>query len=251
MSGAFAKRSIAWGIALTLVVLPVVGLMQGWLASQRWPLRTLSVRAPLRHVSAAQLRATVLPLLHKGFFATDLDDVQHAVAALPWVDSVEARKRWPDTLVLTVAERQPFAHWNGDQLISRKGHLFSVPDAAGLRGLPRLSGPPDRLSEVVDFYLKAAREVAAVTRRQVTGVTLSGRDSWALHMRDGADIVIGGTAAQARLKRFLDAYPVLMRGRTQSFVYADLRYSNGFAVRWPSPAAAPASPAGAGGHPST
>nr|WP_240922240.1 cell division protein FtsQ/DivIB [Oleiagrimonas sp. C23AA] len=242
---------MAWSIAVLLVVLPVVGLMQGWFASKRWPIRELTVQAPLRHVSAATLRGVVMPLLGKGFFATDLDDVQKAVAALPWVASVEARKRWPDTLVLTVSERQPFAHWNDDELISRKGRLFSAPGAAALGGLPSLRGPDDRMLEVVDFYLDAAREVASVTRRQVSGVTLSGRDAWTLHMHDGADIVIGGTDPQARLKRFLDVYPTLMRGRQQSFVYADLRYSNGFAVRWPQPAAATDQPATAGGHPST
>ncbi len=31
-----------------------------------------------------------------------------------------------------------------------------------------------------------------------------------------------------------------MRGRSDGFVYADLRYSNGFAVRWPDAPAAPA-----------
>jgi cell division protein FtsQ len=50
-----------------------------------------------------------------------------------------------------------------------------------------------------------------------------------------------GDRAQAgkRLRRFLDVYPQVMAGHDATFAYADLRYTNGFAVRWPE-AAAPA-----------
>ena len=37
MKGAAATRIVAWGIAITLVALPVVGVMQGWFAAGRWP----------------------------------------------------------------------------------------------------------------------------------------------------------------------------------------------------------------------
>ena len=74
-----------------------------------------------------QIRAAVQPRLGKGFFALDLDAVQKAVAALPWVESVEARKRWPDTLELRIYERQPFARWNEKRLISRQGMVFDAP----------------------------------------------------------------------------------------------------------------------------
>jgi hypothetical protein len=86
----------------------------------------------------------VRPRLGKGFFALDLDAVQKAVAALPWVESVEARKRWPDTLVLRIYERQPFARWNEKQLVSRQGALFSVADADHGDRLARLVLADDR-----------------------------------------------------------------------------------------------------------
>jgi cell division protein FtsQ len=71
----------------------------------------LELRAEYAHVSAEQIRAAVSNHLGKGFFALELADVQDAVAKLPWVERVEARKHWPDTLSLTVYERRPFARW--------------------------------------------------------------------------------------------------------------------------------------------
>ena len=129
--------------ALTLVALPIVGVLNGWFASERWPVTRLAVRAEFEHVSAEQIRAAAEPGLGQGFFAMQLDQVRDAVARLPWVERVEARKRWPDTVELVVYEQQPYAHWSGGRLVNRTGQLFSVPGGELLQGLPRLAGPDD------------------------------------------------------------------------------------------------------------
>ena len=60
MKGAVALRFAAWIIAITLVALPVVGVLQGWFASDRWPVRELQVHATFSHVTATQVR-TAMP----------------------------------------------------------------------------------------------------------------------------------------------------------------------------------------------
>ena len=92
MKGPVPLKWMAWGIALTLVALPIVGVLNGWFASQRWPVRKIELRAEYAHVSAEQIRATVENHLARGFFAVQLTDVQKAVGQLPWVERVEARK---------------------------------------------------------------------------------------------------------------------------------------------------------------
>lgn len=237
-------RLVAWCLAIALVALPIVGVLRGWFAAGRWPVTQLTVQAEFKHVSAADIRAAVRPRLGKGFFALDLDAVQKAVAALPWVESVEARKRWPDTLQLRIYERQPFARWNDKQLISRQGLVFDAPGAAELSNLPDLRGPDARLAEVVSFYAET-RKAFAGTHLQINGVALTERGSWSISTATGARIVIGDRdQAGRRLHRFLDVYPQLMAGHTDGFAYADLRYTNGFAVRWP-----PAATTNAGGSP--
>jgi cell division protein FtsQ len=232
-----AIRLAAWCLAIALVALPVVGVLRGWFAADRWPVTRLTVQAEFKHVKAEQVRAAVLPRLGKGFFALDLDAVQKAVAALPWVESVEASKRWPDTLLLRIYERQPFARWNDKQLISRQGQVFSVPADELSSDLPSLHGPDDHLAEVVGFYADA-RKAFAGTHLQITGVSLTERGSWSLVAADGARIILGDREQAARrLRRFLDVYPQVVANHADGFAYADLRYTNGFAVRWTPPAA--------------
>jgi len=243
-------RLAAWCLAIALVVLPIIGVLNGWFAADRWPVTQLTVQAEFKHVSAEQIRAVVQPRLGKGFFALNLDAVQNAVAALPWVESVEASKRWPDTLLLRVYERQPFARWNSDQLISREGKVFTVPNAADYNQLPDLHGPDDHLAEVVSFFADAQKAFLG-THLKISGVTLTERGSWSVATASGAQIVVGDrNQAGRRLSRFLDVYPQMVAGHDQGFVYADLRYTNGFAVKWPQATAAPTAPT-AGGMPRT
>ena len=243
MRGALILRLTAWAIALTLVALPLVGLLNGWFAADRWPVRQLQIEAEFGHVGTEQVRAAAAGELDAGFFALDLPALQRRVAELPWVQKVEARRRWPDTVVVRVYEQQPYAHWSGGRLIGRDGSLFQVPGADTLQGLPHLSGPDERLSEVLAFYAEVQRLLRG-SQLAVARVDLSGRGAWTLGLDNGAELVLGvGDEVRARLKRFVAVYPRLAASHAGSFLSADLRYSNGFAVKWapaaPAPSASP------------
>jgi len=239
MSSRFVLKLLAWTIALTLVALPIVGVLNGWFAVDRWPVRYLEVEAEYNHVSAEQIRATASTHLGTGFFALKLEDVRAAVAALPWVEAVQARKRWPDTLVLTVRERQPFARWGERRLVGRDGALFTAPGAESIQGLPQLDGPDDDVGEVVDFYTKTQQALAG-SGLVLSGVSVSGRGSWKLALVGGAEIMLGHEQVEARVQRFLDVLPRLSSEHAGGFQRADLRYANGFAIQWAAPAPVPA-----------
>jgi cell division protein FtsQ len=231
MKGGVVAKLLAWGIALTLVALPILGVLNGWFASDRWPVTRLSVNAEFNHVSAEQIRAAAQSQLGKGFFALDLDDVRDAVAKLPWVERAEVRKRWPDTVDLLIYEQQPYARWGGQRLVNRQGRLFSVAGAEGLQGLPRLAGPDDRLDDVLRFYADSQREFSG-SGLVIDAVTLSPRGGWRIELVSGTVIELGRTDAQPRLQRFLDVWPRLAGSHPQSPAYVDLRYANGFSMRW-------------------
>lgn len=243
MNSASLPRLLAWGLALTLVALPIIGVLNGWFAAERWPVRYVRVEAEFAHLSAEQIRATAVVHLTDGFFAVKLDEVQRAVAALPWVEKAEARKHWPDTIELRVVEQQPLARWRSDRLINRSGALFAVPGTEGLQGLPLLAGPDNQLAAVIEFYSHSQHDFIG-SGLNVTGVELSDRGSWKLALSNGAEIVLGREQAAPRLRRFLAVLPRLLAARG-NFERADLRYSNGFAITWPTvslPVALPKKP---------
>jgi cell division protein FtsQ len=241
MNSRFVLKVLAWAIALSLVLLPVIGVLNGWFAAERWPVKFVEVEAEFDHVSAEQIRGAAATRLGPGFFALKLDDVRAAVATLPWVEKVEARKRWPDTIVLRVSEQRPVARWGAQRLVSAQGDLFSAPGSDTIQGLPLLEGPDDSLDDVVNFYTKCQRAMSG-SGLTLSGAALSQRGSWKLTLVNGSQLMIGRENADSRLQRFLAVYPRLAAGRPgTAFERADLRYTNGFAIQWSSNAPAPTS----------
>lgn len=231
-----AIRVLAWSIALLLVALPVVAILNGWLAAERWPIERLRLTAEYQRVSGEQVRTAVASQIGRGFFAVDLAEVQKSVSALPWVERVEVRKRWPDLIEITVHEHRAFARWGTDRLLSDHGALFTAPGLESVQGLPELEGPDASVQDVVSLY-GAAQKIFEGTSLNVRGVKLSARGSWSITMQGGERIVIGRAEPQPRLQRLVRYLPTLLSGQARAFDRIDLRYTNGFAVHWLDPVA--------------
>jgi cell division protein FtsQ len=224
-------RLVAWLLALALVTLPVVAVIQGWVGAERWPLRTLRVVGDLERVDAARLRATVMPHARRGFFAVRLEDAQAAVAALPWVESAEVRKQWPDVLIVRVEEHRPFAWWGDDRLLSERGRLFPAENVAVPKGLPRFEGPVSRSKDLVALY-NEARALFAPVGIDVQALRIDARGSWSMTLSNGAELLLGRDDARLRLARFARLLPQLQAQDPRTLARADLRYTNGFALTW-------------------
>src|ERR1700676_5281730 len=84
----------------------LVGLLAGGLAALSWtldrPMRVISMDGSFQRVSPGQIEKAVAPFAHAGFMSADLDAIQHAIEALPWVDHARVQRRWPGSLHVTV-----------------------------------------------------------------------------------------------------------------------------------------------------
>jgi cell division protein FtsQ len=233
-------RILAWTFAIVLVALPVVAVLNGWIAGERWPMRSLAVTGEFRQVDEAAVREAVLPMVQQGFFAVDLDQVRDAVARLDWVERVEVRKRWPDRLEVSLAEHTPVARWPDGRMLSEDGKLFAAPEGAGA-GLPLFEGPEARASELMSFH-SLARPLFLPLGLRVDTVALSARGSWSLLLDDGTVIEAGRGDPQSRLARFARMLPKIRAADPRLLVRADLRYTNGFTLVWQDAPAPPATP---------
>ena len=226
-------RLFAWLLALALVTLPVVAVIQGWAGAERWPLRTLRVVGNLERVDDRQLQAALTPHAQRGFFAVRLADAQAAVAQLPWVERAEVRKQWPDVLVVHVIEHRPFAWWGKDRLLSERGRIFPSKGVTVPQGLPRFDGPESRSADLVALY-NESRAMFAAGGLDVRTLRIDPRGSWSLTLSNGTELLIGRDDAKLRLARFARLLPQLLAQKGQPLARADLRYTNGFALRWAS-----------------
>ena len=72
----------------------------------------------------------------------------------------------------------------------------------------------------------------APTGLRVAGVTLDDRRAWRLQTDSGFALELGRADTRRRLQRFVQAWPSVFIDRVDELQRVDLRYSNGFSVRW-------------------
>ena len=232
-----ALRVMAWSLALILAVLPVVAVLNGWFANDRWPIERLSVEAEYRRVDENAIRQAVQPHVARGFFAVDLEAVRTSVASLAWVATVDVRKRWPNALEITIREHRPFARWGEGFLVSVEGQVFEAPSGAPEQ-LPVMDSPRERLSEALSFYQQAEPLVRELGQ-PLEMVRLSPRGSWSLRLGANSRLMIGRAEPLTRLREVWPLLVKVVHADPRPLLRADFRYGNGFALRW-GEASAPA-----------
>jgi cell division protein FtsQ len=202
------------------------------------PVRTVIVDGSPAHVDTDAVSAALEGRIGGNFFGLQLADVRRELAKLPWVHRVEARREWPDRIVVRLEEHRALGRWADGRLVSTEGELFEADSDAPL---PRLAGPAGTEREVTRRYL-AFRELVAPLDAEPTHVTLSPRYAWQVRLANGLVLELGRDQArqslEERVARFVAAYPRAAAHLNQRIGYVDLRYPNGFAIRLPEAPAA-------------
>lgn len=221
-----------------LAVAVVGGAAAGWLKlmdPQTLPVKQVQLEAPFLHVTREELHQALKPVAKGGFFNVDVDAVTAAVEALPWVHSAEVQRVWPDTLHVTVNEQKALARWSNKALVNEQGEIFAPPAATFPDGLVELQGPEMTVGQMaVEF--RQFRETLERAQLQMNRVVLSPRRAWQLELSSGEVVLLGREKMQERLQRFVHFQPQMLsaQGVVQQ---VDMRYPNGFAVRWKKPLA--------------
>jgi cell division protein FtsQ len=194
-----------------------------------FPIREVKVDGQLAHVNREQIKLIVAKHLKGNFFTLNLEKTRDAFEKLPWARNVSVRRRWPDKLDVVIEEHQALARWGNIALVNTHGELFQ---AATDGELPVFYGPGDGVMEVTTNY-GAYSQVMNQANLKIAQVSLSPRRAWEIKTSKGLVIALGREDMQARLTKFTRAYQSTLSQLNVNVMYADLRYSNGFAVRRP------------------
>lgn len=235
-SRGFSSGALSVLLLFMISVAGAVWVSLGIVAKERWPIHWLELNGSFNRVSAEQLRSSLAPLVNASFFSVDLRALHQMAARNSWIAAVNVQKRWPDTVVVTIEEHVPVAHWNSGQLISTRGQAFKAAEADEIQGLPWLNGPDDQVAEVLDHWLRfnSMLEPAGL---EIDQLTLDQRGAWSLRLNRGTALQLGREDSSERLERLMNSWETLMSERDLPPAVVDLRYTNGFAVRWPQDAA--------------
>lgn len=223
------------GLSIMAAGLVLAGIL-GWLWSvlsdpRTLPFKAVQVDGSFKHVAANAVRDAAAPYLAGNFFTVDVDEVQRAVQALPWVRYAEVRRRWPDTVQIVVTEQAALAQWGADALVNDAGEVFQPPRASFPEALPVMQGPEGSGPLVTRTYREMS-QILAPLQVSLARLVLDDRRAWQLELDNGMQVMLGRGEPHARLLRFARFYHRALQGQEAAVERVDLRYSNGFAVRW-------------------
>jgi len=210
-------------------------LLAGGLAALTWaldqPLRVISMDGSFQRVSPGQIEKAVAPFRQAGFMSADLDEIQRAVEALPWVEHARIQRRWPDSLHVTVIEQTAAARWGESGLLNTRGELFVRSATHVPAELPRLSGPDGTESQVAQRYLAVQGRMLEAGMR-IAALRLDERGAWEMDLDSGVTVRLGRRDVDERIDRFIRTASQVIAHRLSEITYVDMRYSNGFAIGW-------------------
>ncbi|PWV61832.1 cell division protein FtsQ/DivIB [Plasticicumulans acidivorans] len=230
-----AFAGIAWGGVRTA----------DWMLREgEFPLRKVTVDGDLRNLGPEDAEAVVRPYLGRNFFRLDMRAMREGFAGNPWVESVDVTRRWPDTVAVRFVERVPFAKWGTDgDMLDTRARVFRPGKLREQHDWPQLSGPPGHEALLMDTYGAVNRRLAALSLK-VVDLRQDARGAWSMHLDNDIELYLGREAFAERLDRFVDVYPQVLAADAGRIAGVDLRYLNGFAVRWKSASGSDATHAG-------
>ncbi|MCC6207749.1 MAG: cell division protein FtsQ/DivIB [Gammaproteobacteria bacterium] len=198
----------------------------------RFPFKVLRVEGSFAHVTAPELSAIVAPYAAAGFFETDVKVIKQALEELPWVERASVRRMWPDVLQVTVTEERAVARWQEGGLVNPAGQVFHPAELdAEAAKLPLLAGPTRTSAQVMGAYVRMSEPLAS-QGIAITSLSMDARRSWRLTLDNGMRLTLGRKDSERQLERFARFYPGGLAGRVADVEEVDLRYTNGFAVKW-------------------
>jgi len=212
LAGAIAVGGLAWGAWV------------GYDTVATQPIERVVFSGELDRLAQPELDALAQAV--RAAPSAPLEAIRASARRVPWVRDAAVRRAFPGTVEITFDAYEALARWNEAFLVSRAGEVFVAPDAGEL---PRLRGPEGKALEVVAEYVAAAA-VFAPLGAPIAEFRLSPRGAWHATLASGLAIALGRGDWRPRAERFVAAWPRLAP-EAKGTVYADLRYSGGFALR--------------------
>lgn len=213
------------------VVLILVAFFQGGDSSSSWfAVQNIEIKGNLRFSTKEELQKDYNALLGQSLLTTSLVSIKSIALSPEWVESVEVRKVWPNTLQILVREYKPLAYWRDGQMIST-GAVVISPHAVPSMPLPRLYGPEDT-SDLVLEQFGLISQVLSSTSLRIKILKLELRGAWDITFNNGVRVKLGREEILERLQRFLAVYKSDLSGRIDQISSIDARYPHGVAVAW-------------------
>ena len=227
-----ARAQVQFGF----VVVFVIGILLIWPAVKKKieeyiPIRYVQVEGAFQYIDKDDIKMKINPLVQEGYFSVDIQARFQSVMSLPWTEKVQVERIWPDRVKLRIYEQKPVVRWQAHSLLNVHGDIFRPVNIDKFESLAVLYAPIDQRKQWLDVMdglsVNLMDQGLHLTKFRVTE-----RQSWLLGMDNGMSIQLGRFQPLQKFTQLMKAFVVSGSDLVSKIAYVDMRYPNGYAVRW-------------------
>lgn len=246
-----AKQKMILRVVYVMLVLSFILWAWSFFSNPKtFPVRHILVKGQYSNVNPADIKLILQPISHTGMLALNTKRLRVEFLNLPWVKAVTVSRHWPGALIVNLSQEVAVARWEKNGLITKTGKVF-FPRASTISfSLPFIKAPTNLLPEAISMMGSMDLSLAAINlhiidfnlnERQAVTLVLQPISEATPHSKANPNekthtgsikVLLGESDMQQRLKRFIDIYPKVFEKRLSQVEYADMRYTNGMAVKW-------------------
>jgi len=199
------------------------------------PIHKVDVVGELHFTDPAVIQDTVLPFVSHGFFNVDITHAKKALLSLPAIKDISITRHWPDRVSIHTTEYHAFAKWNQNDWLTPEGATFHSNFVPADRPYPHFIALPEDIPTLLKSY-PTWHDLFASHQLHISTVASLSVDSWSITTDNNEQFIFTESQTMTTLPEFLKAYPKLREKHPEEkLLYVDMRYNNGFAVRWVKP----------------
>lgn len=246
-----------WLFAVALIVpLGLIYAVDQHYLKDKFIFTEINIDSEYDHRGTEIIQQAILSELDGNYFTANLQRLAHKVSEFSWIGSVSVYRQWPNTLVVSLKPVNPVVRWNDRQWIGYAKEVLDIPpflEVHEIDHLPILTGGQGDAVELFEAYLDWSEKFAAwgltldalktdeekIWRLELSLGALSKNKSLsahAMHNRQSATspvrMVVNEENAMVRIPRFVASLDLKLIDQFEQIESIDLRYTNGFAIRW-------------------
>ncbi|MCK5918238.1 MAG: cell division protein FtsQ/DivIB [Cocleimonas sp.] len=226
------NRRIVTLLALIITPALVAITLHNWIKNpENLQIKSVEVLGDLKHLDKLALQPIIEPFVKTNLYLLDKTTLEEEIEFNPWVYSASLTSMWPNKLIVKIHEQNPIAFWGKEGMVNEFGEVIDVDLPLLKNKLPLLYSPFDKGREMVESYVKI-REWMQDFPVDIVEFREDTRGSWILKLANGMKVKVGREEHERRLRRFIVGYSNQLAGQVEKIDTVDLRYTNGFAVKW-------------------
>jgi cell division protein FtsQ len=226
----WVNRKLGAGLLLVGLAVGIYWVSEPVAKAFERPIKSVVVEGDFNFISKQRATELIGDEINGDFLQLNLMQLKNAVLNDPWVEKVTLNRRWPDTLVVKIAEQKPIARW-GNGFLNQRGEIIRIDDASQLSGLPWLQGNESDAPEILQQY----QDLSQILRSrglEVIELKCDNKKSWRLTIKNHVEIALGRDQVMEKIRRFVTVYDTHLSNVWTDVKAIDARYTNGVSVRW-------------------